>query len=138
MSAYVEHANITIKQLENTIHFLQTAIPEFEIRKQGQGDHYRWCHLGTKNSYIALQEVVEREESNRTPYLDIGINHIGIVIDSVSETRARLIDAGYQENELGADHPWRKRIYFFDKDGIEWEFIEYLSDDPAQRNDYSL
>lgn len=37
MSAYVEHANITIKQLENAIHFLQTAIPEFKIRKQGQG-----------------------------------------------------------------------------------------------------
>lgn len=33
-----------------------------KIRKQGQGEHYRWCHPGTKSSYIALQEVVEREK----------------------------------------------------------------------------
>jgi hypothetical protein len=35
-------------------------------------------------------------------------------------------------------HPWRKRMYFIDADGNDWEFVEYLSADPARRNDYSL
>ena len=26
--------------------------------------------------------------------------------------------------------------YFFDHDGNEYEFVEYLSEDPAERNDY--
>ncbi len=32
----------------------------------------------------------------------------------------------------------RTRIYFLDGTGTEWEFVEYLSEDPAERNDYSL
>lgn len=70
--------------------------PEFKIRKQGQGEFYHRCHLETENSYIALQEVVEREEIDRTPYRNIGINYIGIVIDHVGETKARLFGANYQ------------------------------------------
>ena len=29
-------------------------------------------------------------------------------------------------------------IYFFDDDGNEFEFVEYLSADPEERNDYQL
>ncbi len=28
-------------------------------------------------------------------------------------------------------------IYFLDAEDLEWEFVEYLSDDPKERNDYS-
>jgi len=35
-------------------------------------------------------------------------------------------------------HPHRKRVYFLDNDGGEWEFVQYLSDEPGQRNDYAL
>ena len=33
-------------------------------------------------------------------------------------------------------HAARRRMYFYDPDGNDWEFIEYQSDDPARRNDY--
>ncbi|KDM90428.1 VOC family protein [Photobacterium galatheae] len=138
MQPYVEHANITVRHLENTIRFLQTAIPEFSVRHQGQQPTYRWCHIGTDATYLALQEVIERDQIDRHPYRDLGINHIGLVVEDILQVRARLLDAGYRENDLETDHPWRKRAYFFDQDGIEWEFIQYLSDDPVQRNDYSL
>jgi hypothetical protein len=59
--------------------------------------------------------VVEREKIDRTPYRNIGINYIGIVINHVGETKARLIGANYQENDLGADHPWRKRCFFSER-----------------------
>lgn len=138
MKPYVEHANLTVRRLENTIKFLQTAIPEFSVRHQGQHPMYRWCHIGTEDTYLALQEVVARDQIDRTPYRDLGINHIGLVVDDVMQVRERLLSAGYRENELETSHPWRQRIYFYDRDGIEWEFTQYLSDDPLLRNDYSL
>ncbi|MGR5064123.1 VOC family protein [Photobacterium sp. DNB22_13_2] len=138
MTPYVEHANITVCNIDLTVEFIQTALPSFAIRHCGQGDLYRWCHIGTELSYLALQEVVERESVDRTPYRDSGINHIGLVTDDIESVKARLLAAGYKENEMEASHPWRKRIYFWDPNGIEWEFIEYLSQDDSQRNDYSI
>ena len=35
-------------------------------------------------------------------------------------------------------HPFRKRVYFNDAEGNDWEFVEYLSQDPLERNDYEL
>ena len=32
--------------------------------------------------------------------------------------------------------PYRKRVYFTDPEGNDWEFVQYSSDDPAERNDY--
>jgi hypothetical protein len=29
-------------------------------------------------------------------------------------------------------------VYFYDPEGNDWEFVQYLSDDPADRNDYIL
>jgi len=34
-------------------------------------------------------------------------------------------------------HPYRKRVYFSDRTGFEWEFVQYFSDEPKERNDYS-
>src|SRR5438128_1943254 len=35
-------------------------------------------------------------------------------------------------------YSYRKRIYFFDRDGNDWEFVQYLTDDPAKRHDYTI
>lgn len=135
---YVEHANLTVSNIDHSIAFLQTALPGFSVRHRGQSELYRWCHIGTEHTYLALQDVVNRDKIDRTPYLDSGINHIGLVTQDVDGVRQRLLAAGYQENDIETTHPWRKRCYFWDPNGIEWEFVEYLSDDPAQRNDYHL
>jgi hypothetical protein len=50
--------------------------------------------------------------------------------------RERLARAGYRDSTVINDHPWRKRVYFFDPDGNDWEFVEYLTDDPEKRHDY--
>lgn len=136
MEAYVEHANVTVRSIDETIRFLQTAIPDFAIRHQGQTDDYLWCHIGTQQSYIALQEVTARLHPDRTAYRDVGINHIGIVVDNTDEVKKNLLAAGYLLNELNENSAYRKRVYFFDPSGIEWEFIEYFSVDPQLRNHY--
>ena len=35
------------------------------------------------------------------------------------------------------EHPHRRRVYYRDDYGVDWEFVEYLPEDPEQRNDYS-
>jgi len=135
MQAYVEHANVTVEDIEQSIEFIQTAIPEFKVRHKGYSDN-RWCHIGTDTTYIALQEAAHSKVSNRKPYKDIGINHIGLVVEDADLVKERLLAAGYQQNELADIHPFRKRIYFFDNSGGEWEFIQYLSNDVEKRNQY--
>lgn len=135
MQAYVEHANITVSNIDDAVQFIQTAIPEFKERHRGQ-TNYRWCHIGTDDSYIALQEVVAREQTDRSPYLDVGINHIGIVVDDVDRVQKRLLAAGYEQNDIGEDNPFRKRVYFYDASGVEWEFIEYLTHNAENKNRY--
>ncbi|MGK0469954.1 MAG: hypothetical protein ACJAR0_000416, partial [Candidatus Azotimanducaceae bacterium] len=33
-------------------------------------------------------------------------------------------------------HPYRERAYFYDGCGFEWEFVQYLSEQTSERNDY--
>jgi hypothetical protein len=34
------------------------------------------------------------------------------------------------------EHPFRKTVYFIDPAGVEFEFMQYLSDKPSERNRY--
>ncbi|WP_070962458.1 VOC family protein [Vibrio sonorensis] len=137
MKTYVEHANLTVVNLDRTVDFLQTALPDFFVRHQGENSK-RWCHIGTDDTYLALQEIEPRqlEHVKRTPYFDTGINHIGLVVENAKDVERRLTEAGYQQNGSAANELARIRVYFYDRDGIEWEFIQYTSQDSASRNDY--
>ena len=59
-------------------------------------------------------------------------------MDDAEALRARLAAAGYEDSTVPNAHPHRRRVYFHDADGNDWEFVEYSSDDPAERNDYDL
>ena len=52
--------------------------------------------------------------------------------------RARLAEANYPDSTVPNQHPHRKRVYFHDPEGNDWEFVQYFSDDPLERNDYEL
>ena len=139
---YLEHANITVSNIDKTIRFLQTAFPEFEVRGYGEtkseGVTRKWLHLGTDETYVALEQTSADDEGSRRRYRDVGVNHIGFVVENIDEVVGKLEEAGYKQS-IGVDpHPYRKRAYYFDDDLNEYEFIEYLSDDPAKRNDYEL
>ena len=49
-----------------------------------------------------------------------------------------LSAAGFRESTYPNSHPHRKRVYFYDADGNDWEFVQYFSDKPSERNDYEL
>ena len=140
MTARLEHANLFVRDIDATIRFLRTALSEFRIRFDGRDPHgVRWVHIGTDDTYIALSQATVEPKERWTPYAGIpGVNHLAYEVDDVEALRERLKSAGYRDSTVPNIHPDRKRVYFYDRDGNDWEFVQYLSDDPAKRHDYML
>jgi catechol 2,3-dioxygenase-like lactoylglutathione lyase family enzyme len=140
MAVRLEHANLTVRDIEGMIRFLQTAFPEFQVRGEGKSqDGSRWVHIGTNETYIALSPADAQPEQRRVPYGGLpGVNHLAYEVDDVETLRHRLQSAGYQDSTVPNAHPHRKRVYFYDSEGNDWEFVQYLSQDPAERHDYEL
>lgn len=139
MNLKLEHANLTVTDIDDMVRFLRTAFPNFRVRHdEGEGTD-RWVHVGTDDYYIALNQAGESEQERRVLYSKTpGFNHLAWQIDDADGLRKRLLEAGFKDSTLPNSHPFRKRVYFFDPDGNEWEFVEYLSEEPAERNDYEL
>ncbi|KXF82058.1 VOC family protein [Enterovibrio coralii] len=141
MKSYFEHANIQLADPMASIHFLTSAIPEWSIRGQGDLDWFGkpvvWYHVGDDDSYVTLQSGGEGEIGDWKAHW-AGVKHLGIVVPSVDDVIERLTTAGYEIDHMGGEHPYRKSVYYLDGNNLEFEFIEYLSDDPVKRNDYLL
>lgn len=139
MEPYLEHLNLTVVDVDRTIRFLQTAMPKLQVRGGGTGQKCkRWAHVGIGATYLALEDRGAEESGPHEPYIHPGMNHIGFVVDDLDAVTTRLKTAGYKGGIEEMDHPHRKRVYFYDDDGNEYEFIEYLSEVPEERNDYTL
>jgi catechol 2,3-dioxygenase-like lactoylglutathione lyase family enzyme len=139
MPTRLDHANVTVRDVDETVRFLTTAFPEFVIRAEGKiWGGARWVHVGTHDVYLALTQARETGEC-WVPYGGKpGTNHLGFEVDDVEALRARMRAAGYEDTTVPNRHPYRRRVYFHDRDGNDWEFVQYLSDDPEKRHDYKL
>lgn len=139
MSVQLEHANLTVRDVDEMIRFLQTAFPDFRIRHdETDEDGRRWVHVGTDDTYLALNNARRAADEHWEPYSGApGVNHLGFVVDDAEALRDRMLAAGYEESTVPNAHPHRKRVYFHDREGNDWEFVEYFSQDPAERNDYA-
>jgi catechol 2,3-dioxygenase-like lactoylglutathione lyase family enzyme len=132
----LEHANLSVSSIDAMTRFITSAFPDFAIRGEGVDDFGRpWRHVGNQDFYLALQAVERMHE--RRPYGDVaGLNHLGWEVEDSSALCDRMQEAGFAPNMHYDDHPARRRVYFFDPEGNDWEFIQYLTDDPAARNSY--
>ena len=133
----LEHANISVMNAEEMTRFITIAFPDFRVRGEGLDSHGRpWRHVGNDNYYIAIQTVSSKLErklyGNNT-----GLNHLGWEVDDVEALEKRMRRAGFEPNLKVYDHPARKRLYFHDPEGNDWEFVEYTTSDIKERNDYS-
>ena len=140
MAIRIEHANISVQDMDEMIKFLITAIPEFKIRFEGRDSNgNRWLHIGIDNTYFALEQATKEPIEKWIPYEGYpGVNHFGFEVGDVDALKDRLKTAGYKDSTVPNSHPYRKRVYFYDPEGNDWEFVQYLSDDPSKRNDYML
>ena len=83
MTVRLEHANLFVRDIDATIHFLQTAFPEFRIRLDGMDPRgFRWVHIGTDDTYIALTQSTIEPKEPWTPYVGLpGVNHLAYEVD---------------------------------------------------------
>ncbi len=85
MAVRLEHANLTVRDIDGMIRFLQTAFPEFRVRGEGKNrDGGRWVHVGTDQTYIALSPAKREPEQHWMPYQGApGVNHLAYEVDDV-------------------------------------------------------
>ncbi|GAA4268548.1 VOC family protein [Hyunsoonleella aestuarii] len=133
---YLEHANITVNDLKEAIKFFQTAFPHFKIRGGGN-DTREWVHLGDDNTYLALNQALLNELKPDKNYDKIGVNHLGFVVKNVQEIANNLLKNGYKRDYPKQEEQFRIRDYFADADGNQYEFVQYLSDKPEEKNSYN-
>lgn len=140
MTTRLDHVNLSVRDLDEAVRFLQTALPDFRVRGGGRTWRgARWVHVGNDASYVALTEATREPAEPWEPYSGSpGTNHLGFEVGDAQAVRRRLAAAGYRDSTVPNAHPHRRRVYFEDAEGNDWEFVEYLSDDPAQRHDYAL
>jgi len=135
----IEHVNLVVNDINATLNFIQAAFPHWKVRGKGESEWYgkkrQWLHVGTDDDYITLNEgndETNRDLKGHSP----GLAHVGFCVDDVDTISSRLQAKGYEVATIGADHPHRKNIYFIDPSGFEFEFIQYLSEKPEERNMY--
>ena len=134
---YLEHANITVGDLNSAVKFFTTAFPHFKIRGGGGGNGERkWIHLGDDETFLAINEAMEDAIQSSQNYTTKGFNHLGFVVNNVEEIAEKLLAAGYKRNYSKQIQQFRIRDYFLDDDGNEYEFVQYLSDKIEERNSY--
>lgn len=133
----LEHINLVIKNLETSLAFYQAAFPHWHVRAKGGGEWYgkprTWVHFGDDYQYLALNEFGEGENRNLSGH-QVGLAHFAFVVQNIDAVIERLTAAGYPVTNPGAEEPFRRNVYFIDPDGFEVEFVQYLSDLPAERN----
>ncbi|MEE3499994.1 VOC family protein [Acidiphilium acidophilum] len=120
----IEHVNITVSDPERTSRLLESLFG-WEVRWSGLAQNGgRTIHVGSGDHYVALYNggSVAGGFGKGRP-----LNHIGIEVDDLEETEARVLAAGLRTFSHGNYEPGR-RFYFFDLDEIEYEIVCYASE----------
>lgn len=138
MKTKLEHANLHVKDVNKMLVFLQAAFADFSIRHDsGENDPERWLHIGHDDVYLAVYQATSSMKNQKKPYDGSpGINHLGFVVEDVEMVRQQLLKQGFIETTIANNHPARRRVYFNDGEGNDWEFVQYLSDNLEERHDY--
>lgn len=120
-TAYVEHVNITVSDIERSAALLQQLLG-WRIRWRGPSQFGgETIHVGGDEDYIALY-------TKGTPVGPVGkgvpLNHIALVVPDLDAAEAVVRAAGLEIVSFW-DYEPGKRFYFFDWDGVEFEMVSY-------------
>ena len=133
----LEHVNIVVRDMKLTLDFYQAAFPHWAIRTQGKGDWYgvtrNWMHFGDDYNYLTFNDNGQATPRSLRSN-DLGVAHLGFEVKNIAALKKRMENAGHEPSHAGAQHPFRKNLYYIDPNGLEIEFVEYLSDIPLLRN----
>jgi catechol 2,3-dioxygenase-like lactoylglutathione lyase family enzyme len=120
----IEHVNVTVTDPERTS-ALMHALFDWHIRWRGpaqNGGHT--IHVGTNEHYVALYTAGNPTQNAEVFPKGKPLNHIGVEVDDLDATEARVVAAGLKPFSH-ADYEPGRRFYFLDPDGIEYEAVSY-------------
>ncbi len=140
----LEHVNLIVVDLDGAARFLQAAFPGWRRRGEGddawEGAPRRWLHMGDDANYVTLNEF-KLPDAAKGRHRDLqsaepGLAHIGFEVADLDAVQRRLAAAGYAPDHTGPDHPHRRNVYYVTDEGLEFEFVEYSSRNPEEKNLY--
>lgn len=136
---YLEHLNLVVKDIPRALAFYQAAFPHWHVRGEGHstwhGKPRRWLHFGDDYLYLALSDHGDSDIRDNSGY-QVGLSHFAFVTDELAKVTQRLKAAGFIGEQGDGTSGIRNNTYFVDADGYEIEFVEYLTEVVAKRNDY--
>ena len=136
----LEHVNLVVSDIPQMLTFYQAVFPHWSVRDEGKGEWSgkprNWLHFGDEYQYIALSDHGEGKNRELVGH-QVGLAHFAYVTHDIDGVISRLQAAGFDIAKPGADDPYRRNVYFVDPAGFEVEFVQYLSDVPALRNQSS-
>lgn len=133
----LEHANLVVEQIEPTLEFLLAAFPHWRVRQSGtslwSGKPRKWLHVGDDENYLTLNDNGEGGSRDLAGHAQ-GLAHLGFSVSNLEELISRLAAKGYAPSFATEKQAFRQNVYFVDGNDLEFEFVEYLSDNPVERN----
>jgi len=123
--AYLEHANLTVKDPDETAQML-VELFGWRVRWAGDAIYGGYSvHVGGEQSYLALYALKSDQRKSVDSYRHLlGLNHLGIVVDDLDTAEQAVIAAGFKPHSH-ADYEPGNRFYFKDNDEMEFEVICY-------------
>lgn len=123
--AYLEHANITVSNPDATAAIL-CELFDWKIRWAGDSmDNGYTVHVGGENSYLAIYTNGQTRVSKNSDFKTImNLNHLGIVVDDLAASEARVVAAGLKPHNHRHYQPGAS-FYFHTLDELEIEVISY-------------
>ena len=123
-SLRIEHVNVTVSDPERTARMMESVFG-WRIRWQGPAQNGgRTIHVGSGDHYVAVYTDPNRTYSKDQFVKGRPLNHIGVEVEDLDATEARVVAAGLTPFSHGDYEPGR-RFYFLDPDGIEYEVVSY-------------
>ncbi|MFA9231113.1 MAG: VOC family protein [Microgenomates group bacterium] len=121
----LEHVNVTVAHSVKSAEVM-CRLFDWKIRWQGTAKGGGCSvHVGTDTQYIAFFTPKDTPGHAIDPGLVCsGLNHIGLVVDDLDATEARIRAAGYR-TEFHADYAPGRRFYFTEENGVEIEVVSY-------------
>jgi len=123
-SPRIEHVNVTVSDPDRAARLMESVFG-WRVRWQGPSmNGGRTIHVGSDDHYVALYAARDAPAGDAAFAKGRPLNHIGVEVDELDSTEARVVAAGLTPYSHGDYEPGR-RFYFFDPDGIEFEVVSY-------------
>ena len=135
----LEHINLVVSNLDNSLVFYRAAFPQWTVRGGGKNDWHgkasNWLHFGDDYNYLALADNGVDQNRDLAGH-QVGLAHFAFVTSDIKGVIKRLAAAGFATAKDGQEDEYRENVYFLDPDDYEVEFVQYFTDVPSLRNRY--